>query len=426
VIAAAEENTDAGPNGATFRSTALIVGRALHAPWNEGTRVINRNFAQAARTLRPVRVVSLTQLTFKDGDGTAGRPAAALPIQHVYNRGGYGLNGVYLGLPTLLQSLKMAGDGAARVGVAHLFGMPLSLAPWFQRQQIHVIDHIMVRPLRLRDRMLVRASIGVWGRWVEAFAVSSQTLVPLLKAWGVPESKLFVLPAAVDGTTFRPGDKAAARQELGLSGGEQLVVYIGRLSARRFPARIVREALQTAGLASSRPLHFVAVTPSQTFDGSPNSASYLEQCAQVVGEDLRKIPNVAVDVRMANLEDREKLAWVRAADAVLLPFVAPEAVEPPITLLEAMASGATIIASPAANRSGLVKSGVNGFMFRSADELANMLTQVVIGAAGGSAMGAAARQTVLASHSFQAVATATARLWMKVELPASTSSDSFG
>lgn len=425
MIAAAEPNTGPRPSAGGFRSTALIVGRALHAPWNEGTRVINRNFAEAARSLRPVRIVSLTQRTFKGEDGSAAGSDPALPIQHVYNRGGYGLNGVYLGLPTLVQSLKMS-DDAARIGVAHLFGLPLSLAPWFQRQRIHVIDHIMVRPLRLRDRVLVRASIGVWGRWVEAFAVSSQTLVPLLKGWGVPESKLFVLPAAVDGTAFRPGDKAAARQELGLSSGEQLVVYIGRLSARRFPARIVREALQTAGLASSRPLRFVAVTPSQTFDGSPNSASYLEQCAQIVGEDLRKIPNVTVDVQMANLEDHEKLAWVRAADAVLLPFVAPEAVEPPITLLEAMASGATIIASPAANRSGLVKSGMNGFMFRSADELANMLTQVVVGAAGGPAMGAAARETVLASHSFDAVAAATAHLWMNVESPTSTSSDSSG
>jgi glycosyl transferase family 1 len=93
-------------------------------------------------------------------------------------------------------------------------------------------------------------------------------------------------------------------------------------------------------------------------------------------------------------------------------------------LLEAMASGATIITSPAANRSGLIRSGVNGLMFRSAEELANMLTRVVVGAAGGPAMGAAARQTVLAVHSFDAVAAAAARLWMKVESPAS--SNGFG
>jgi glycosyltransferase involved in cell wall biosynthesis len=408
-----------------FSTTALILGRALHAPWNEGTRVINRNFAEAARTLRPVRVVSLTHLTFKNDPGPAAAAGQTLPIQHVYSRAGYGLHGVYRGLPRLLQGLKLS-DAGSPIGVAHLFGMPLSLGPWFQRQRIHVIDHIMVRPLRLRDRLLVRGSIRLWGRWVEAFALSSQTLMPLLQSWGVPESKLFVLPAAVDGTVFQPGPRDAARAELGLTGDRHLIVYIGRLSARRFPARLVREALQMAALSSNRPLHFVAVTPSQTFDGSPNSAAYLEECAKIVQQDLRNIPNVSVDIRTANLQDPQKLAWVRAADAVLLPFVAPEAVEPPITLLEAMASAATIIASPAANRSGLVQSGVNGFVFRSPDELAHILSQVTMGAAGGPSMGAAARQTVLATHSFDAVAAATARLWSRVETSSSNGTAGLG
>jgi glycosyltransferase involved in cell wall biosynthesis len=188
-------------------------------------------------------------------------------------------------------------------------------------------------------------------------------------------------------------------------------VYIGRLSARRFPARIVREALQTAALSCSRPLHFVAVTPDQTFDGSANTARYLRECAEVVEQDLRKIPNVTVEIRMANLEDADKLAWLRAADAVLLPFVAPEAVEPPITLLEAMAAGATIIASPAANRSGLLESGVNGYVFHSADEFARLLSNVVSDTGSPPEVGEAARRTVLARHSFEAVAASAARLW---------------
>jgi glycosyltransferase involved in cell wall biosynthesis len=394
------------------RSTALIVGRALHAPWNEGTRVINRNFAQAARTLRPVRVVSLTNVSFR-ADRNAD-PAHDLAIQHVYSRGGYGLKGVFAGLPAVVQQLSVSGR-ERRIGVAHLFGLPLSLAPWLQNHRIRVVDHLMVRPLQLRDRALVRGSVGVWGRWVDAFAVSSHTLIPLLRAWRIPDSKLFVLPSAVDASVFRPGDRDAARKQLGLSLDQHLIIYIGRLSARRFPARIVREALQIAGLSTSRQLHFVCVTPGQTFDGSANSASYLMQCAQVVAEDLRNIPNVSVEVRMQNLEDPDKLAWLRAADAVLLPFVAPEAVEPPITLLEAMACGATIVTSPAANRSELIRSGVNGYVYHSADEFARLLSNVVSDIGSQPPLGEAARRTVLAHHSFQAVAEATARLWQQVE-----------
>jgi glycosyltransferase involved in cell wall biosynthesis len=109
------------------------------------------------------------------------------------------------------------------------------------------------------------------------------------------------------------------------------------------------------------------------------------------------------------------LAWLRAADAVLLPFVAPEAVEPPITLLEAMACGATIVASPAANRSGLIQSGVNGYVFHSPDEFARILSSAVSDIGSHLGMGEAARRTVLAHHSFEAVANASARLWQQVE-----------
>jgi glycosyltransferase involved in cell wall biosynthesis len=413
LIVEAGQLRDVHPSaGADPQSTALILGRALHAPWNEGTRVINRNFAQAARALRPVRVISLTHVSFRAGSTTD--PGQDLAIQHVYSRGGYGLHGVYVGLPAVLQHLGARGN-AHRVGVAHLFGMPLSLAPWFQRHGIRVVDHMMVRPLELRDRVLVRASTQLWGRFVDAFAVSSHTLIPLLTAWGVPESKLFVLPSAVDGSVFRLGDRDAARKQLGLGSDRPLIVYIGRLSPRRFPARIVREALQMAALSSSRPVHFVALTPGQTFDGSANSASYLQDCATVVRQDLRNIPNVSVDVRMQNLDDGDKLAWLRAADAVLLPFVAPEAVEPPITLLEAMACGATIVTSPAANRSGLIQSGVNGYVFHSPDEFARILSNAVSDIGSHLGMGEAARRTVLAHHSFEAVANATARLWQQVE-----------
>ena len=71
MIVGAEQLRDGRPSaGADPQSTALILGRALHAPWNEGTRVINRNFAQAARTLRPVRVMSLTHVSFRAGPTT--------------------------------------------------------------------------------------------------------------------------------------------------------------------------------------------------------------------------------------------------------------------------------------------------------------------------------------------------------------------
>jgi glycosyltransferase involved in cell wall biosynthesis len=401
-----------GQGGDSHQRTALILGRALHAPWNEGTRVICRNFGQVAGSVRPVRVVSLTQTRFRNNSSTEASP---VPIEHVYSQRGYGINGVYMGLPLVMRRLA-ASVAAGEVGVAHLFSLPLSLAPWLHSNGARVINHVMVRPLHVRDRVLVRASVRVWGRSVDAFAVTSQTLVPMLSGWGVPASNLFVLPAAVDAEAFRPGDRLAARVHMGLKPERKLVVYLGRLSPRRFPSRVVREALQQAALATpSRQVHFVALTPGQTFDGSANSSRYLAECARIVEEELRDIPGVTVDVVLHDLDDAAKLGWLRAADAVLLPFMSPEAVEPPITLLEAMACGAMIISSPAANRSGLIQPGVTGQVYRSPAELAIMLSKTIDDAGGAQAIRAAARQAVLARHGFAAVAAATTELWQRVE-----------
>ena len=398
--------------GRQSQSSALVLGRALHQPWNEGTRVICRNFGQVAGLLRPVRVVSLTQRRFRED---ASAQPEAVPIEHVYSRGGYGLDGVYMGLPLVMRRLASA-LVPGNVSTVHLFSLPLSLAPWLRGRGTRVVNHVMVRPLHLRDRALVRGSISLWGEWIDAFAVTSQTLVPLLAGWGVPLSKLIVLPSAIDGSRFRPGDKGAAREQLGLSAERKLVVYIGRLSPRRFPSRLVREALQQAALATpSRQVHFVALTPGQTYDGSANSARYLQECASIVQEELRDIPGVTVHVALHNLDDAEKTNWLRAADVVLLPFVSPEAVEPPITLLEAMASGAMIISSKAANRSGLIRSGVTGQVYQSSDELAVMLSAALSNGDGAYGMREAARKAVLAHHSFDAVAAATADLWQQVE-----------
>src|SRR4051812_31512563 len=104
--------------------SVLILGRALHAPWNEGTRVINRNFAIAASSLRQVRLVSITNGAFRPRALNEMREIA--PVEHVYTRSGYDLIGVYRGLPGLLAHLHRT-NGYRHVAVAHLFaGMPLS------------------------------------------------------------------------------------------------------------------------------------------------------------------------------------------------------------------------------------------------------------------------------------------------------------
>jgi hypothetical protein len=75
----------------------LVIGRGLHAPWNEGTRVINRNFARAVATRSSVRLVSVTNARFRRAPIESSPSEVA--IEHAYSPAGYTLVGMYCGLP---------------------------------------------------------------------------------------------------------------------------------------------------------------------------------------------------------------------------------------------------------------------------------------------------------------------------------------
>jgi glycosyltransferase involved in cell wall biosynthesis len=127
-----------------------------------------------------------------------------------------------------------------------------------------------------------------------------------------------------------------------------------------------------------------------------------------------QLPGVRSDIRQTDLLDSDKISWFRAADAVLLPFRAPEAVEPALSLLEAMACGAVTVATPAANRSGLIRHGTTGLLYDGPEQLAATLADVLDQRIG-PAIGEHARLTVLERHSLATVAAAAQQLWLHLE-----------
>jgi hypothetical protein len=57
----------------------LVVGRAFHPPWNEGTRVIGWNVARALSKSEHVHVVSLSGAAYTESSDTN----VAFSTQHV-------------------------------------------------------------------------------------------------------------------------------------------------------------------------------------------------------------------------------------------------------------------------------------------------------------------------------------------------------
>jgi glycosyltransferase involved in cell wall biosynthesis len=384
---------------------ALVVGRALHGPWNEGTRVIARDLARALATLRPVQVVSLTHASLN------GHPDDGLAIDHVPARFGGGVMSDYAGLAEILRLARLR-PGGRPVAVAHLVGTPLALAPWLRRRRIRVVAHVtltahayMGRRARLRARLAQR----VFDPWIDAYACTSPALRQDLIAGGAAARKASVVGPPIDEGQYRPIDRAAARRRLGWDPAAFVAVYVGTVSPLRFPAReIVRGLSLTAAGVPGVALHVVA--PLVTH---PYNAAWAEGNVRAAA---RGAP-IPVHIHLEDLPDERKAAIFCAADVVLLPFNAPVAVEPPLTLLEAMACQATVAVAPHANRSELVTDGVNGISFRSAEELARRLTQLAaLEPERRAALQAGARALVVERYSLAAIAREVEAVWASIGL----------
>ncbi len=382
----------------------LVLGRGLHRPWNEGTRLIARDVARAASTLRPVHVVSLTHEQFRTS------PSDRLHIRHVYTQFSYGAWGDYVALPRIARTIQALHTGS-RIGVAHLIGIPLALAPWLRRHGIRIVAHVPLAEHSYRDPAeRMRAALGwrIFDRWVDAYACTSEHVRAQLAALGYPAAKLRSVPAPVDLQAFQRADRAAARAALGLPAGDFVVAYMGTISPLRFPAHAVLRALCIA--ADDIPnLRLAVCAPVSTHPYNVAWASgHLRQAISASG--------LPASLELRDLTEEQKTALYSAADVVLLPFSAPVAVEPPLTLLEAMACQALVVAAPAANRSRIVVDGANGATFDSPEELAVRLKQLhTLLAPQRAALGAAARATVVEQHSFTAVTRALAATWAALE-----------
>lgn len=378
----------------------LVLGRALHAPWNEGARVMGRNIAQAASLLGPVAIVSVTHETFR------GEQPTQLPVNHVYTRMAYGAASDYLTLPATFHAvLRMIIAHQARV--AHLVGMPPVVAPVLHRRGVRVVAHVGLNegPATGRlDRMRVTAARRMFDTWIDAYACTSSQLQQQLMAQGYPASKLHVIVPPVDIEQFRPLERTAARRRLAMNPHAFTVVYVGPVSPERFPVQAVVQALNW--VAPRLPsLNVTVFAPVRLHNHDPIG----------MGEHLHRAMEGAafpLEVRLQDLNEEQKTAVYNAADVVLLPFAERAAVDPPLTLLEAMACGAVVAVSPAANQAAVVQDGTNGLVIGTLGELGARLEQLV--AAGPdyrTKLMAQARATMSEQYSFAAVAVALEQLW---------------
>jgi glycosyltransferase involved in cell wall biosynthesis len=386
-----------------MRQGILVLGRAMHPPWNEGTRMIARGLAETAGELRSTRVISLTHPSFA-ADATADPP-----IEHVAARGGYGPVSDWLALPGIASRGRRIAAGAD-VGVAHLVGLPLALAPVLRARGPRIVAHVTLAEhvyANRVERFRAAAAWRVFDPWIDAYAATSPSVRDALAEQGVNERKLHLVPPPLALGTFRQVDRSAARAALGIAPESFAVIYMGTVSPLRFPAEMIIRALDQAAPRTPG-LRLDVFAPVRTHEYNLDFASgHLASAARGSVSP--------VHIHLEDLADARKAEVFSAADLVILPFAAAVAVEPPLTLLEAMACEAVVAVSPAANRSGLVRPGATGLAFADADSLAACIVEAAAtGEPERRALGARARAEVTAKHGRESVGRSLNRVWEAV------------
>ena len=187
--------------------------------------------------------------------------------------------------------------------------------------KVHGSDINVQATHRLRRPQIARALQGA-----RAVVAVSDALAGKVRALGVDDAHVHLLYNGVDSERFRPGDRADARQALGLSSDRRIVLYVGNLKAAKgcvdlleaFPAVLARHP--DALLA---------------FVGSGAAGAVLSRRAAQLG--------IEGQVLLAGARPHAELAtWMQAADLLSLPSH-NEGV--PNVVLEAMACGLPVVAT---------------------------------------------------------------------------------
>jgi glycosyltransferase involved in cell wall biosynthesis len=156
-------------------------------------------------------------------------------------------------------------------------------------------------------------------------------------------TRLELVPICVDTTLFCAGDRDAARESHGLAAAGKIVIFVGRLER----AKGVEQLVDSLGLLAKHtsPIRLVIIG-----DGSERDAM----------EERARRSGVLDQIVFAGWVAHDRLpAWLRATDALVLPS-AYEGL--PTAVIEALACGVPVVATPVGDVRRLVRDGENGLI----------------------------------------------------------------
>ncbi|MCP9622568.1 D-inositol-3-phosphate glycosyltransferase [Nocardia otitidiscaviarum] len=172
----------------------------------------------------------------------------------------------------------------------------------------------------------------------------------LVQLYGAEPERIDVVLPGADLTRYRPGDRTAARIELGLPLDERIVAFVGRIQPLKAPDVLVRAAARVLADDPETPLRVLIV-------GGP-SGTGLERPDALM--DLAADLGIADRVTFLPPQPPHRLVQVyRAADLVAVPSYNESF---GLVAIEAQASGTPVLAAEVGGLGTAVRDGVSGLL----------------------------------------------------------------
>ena len=249
-------------------------------------------------------------------------------------------------LESALVPLLFAHELCAKTSLVHLvncFMLPRMLVRLVKRTP--VIAHVYQIPTEV-------TTLNLHLR-VDAYVASSKRIAKYLESHYSHRCPVFVVPPAVDAQYFEAGNNLPPLGKIGL--------YVGNLSENRFPDELLEVLARIIRMDSDVAFRLIAPINQVNFG---RAQEIVTMCRKLRIDDR-------VDVLVQNMDDEEKLREYSAAKFFLFAPAreCQEAIEPPLTLLEALASGLPVLATDTYSASEAVTSGKNGFVVDASNYL---------------------------------------------------------
>jgi len=183
----------------------------------------------------------------------------------------------------------------------------------------------------------------------------------LVRNYNADRNKIYVVPPGVNHHLFRKMDKRAARKKVGLYGREKIILFVGRID----PIKGISLLIDAVYKLSQNRQNFKNNFKIILIGGDIESRNFWKHPEVIKIQSLIEKLDLTCCVKFIGAKPHNVLPYYyNAADLVVMPSKYESF---GLVVLEAMASGACVVASQVGGLSYLLKDKINGRLFKSGD-----------------------------------------------------------